>query len=113
MTAVDLTQSVVLSSHVEIADTFFTRMRGLLGREALLPGEALVITRCNSIHMFGMKFSIDAIFLDNRGKVIGLVRNIQPNRFSPVFWPASRALELPAGTIDRAGTAVGNIIQIL
>ena len=113
MTAVDLTQSVVLSSHVEIADTFFTRMRGLLGREALLSGEALVITRCNGIHMFGMKFPIDAIFMDDQGKVVGLVRNIQPNRFSPVFWSASRVLELPAGAIDRTLTALGNIIEIL
>ncbi len=108
----DLTRNVVLSSQAEIADTFFTRMRGLLGRSCLLEGQALVITHCNSIHMFFMKFSIDAVFLDRAGVVVGLVKNIKPFQLSPVFWTASRVIEFSAGTIARTPIALGDSIEI-
>ena len=108
----NLTQTTILSQKTEVADAFFSRMGGLLGRAAFLPGEALVITQCNSIHMFFMKFPIDAVFIDSKWKVVGLVRNILPNRLSPVFWHADRVIELPAGTIDSTRTSLGDTLQI-
>ena len=108
----NLTRNIVLSSEAGLADTFFSRMRGLLGRAAFAEGQALVITHCNSIHMFFMKFPIDAIFLDAAGCVVGDVRNIQPFQMSPVFWTASRVVELPVGTLDRSSTSIGDIIEI-
>ena len=112
MTIINLTRNIVLSAQAELADSFWTRMRGLLGREALPQGQALVITRCNSIHMFFMKFPIDAAFLDASGRVVGDVRNIRPFQLSPVFWGAERVIELPAGTLDRTATSRGDIIEI-
>jgi len=106
------TRNVVLSEQAELADTFFSRMRGLLGRRTFSAGEAMVITRCNSIHMFFMKFPIDAIFLDQDSRVVGDVKNIQPFKISPVFWTSERVVELPAGTLDRTATSLGDIIEI-
>ena len=88
-------------------------MKGLLGREALLEGEALVITRCNSIHMFFMRFSIDVVFVDVKWQVVGLVRGIRPFALSPIFWKAVAAIELPAGSIDRQGLALGQHLQLM
>lgn len=108
----NLTKNIVLSEHAQLADTFFSRMRGLLGRRMLSEGESLVITQCNSIHMFFMKFAIDAMFLDSSDRVAGVVKNIQPFQMSPVFWAARRVVELPAGTLDRTDTCLGDTIQI-
>lgn len=93
------------------ADNFRTRMVGLLDRKQLNAGEALIITQCNSIHMFFMRFSIDAIFVDKADKVVGLVQNIKPFMLSPIFFKASYVIEIPAGLINQTGTSKGDVIS--
>ena len=53
-----------LATSVQVADSLFARMKGLLGRTELNPGEALWIIPCKGIHTIGMRFAIDAVFLD-------------------------------------------------
>lgn len=105
------TRKTVLCSKASVADNFFTRARGLLGRRNLAEGEGLVITRCRSIHMFFMRFPIDAVFIDSQGAVVGFVENILPYQLSPVFWSADRVVELPAGTIKATATDIGDYLQ--
>ena len=112
MTVTNLTRNTVLCSHAQLADSFVARARGLLGRKALTAGQGLVITRCNSIHMFFMKVPIDAVFVDRQGKVVGLVENILPNRLSPIFWSAERDIEIPPGSINTTATALGDVVEI-
>ncbi len=111
MIVTNRTRHTVLCARADLADTFFARARGLLGRQALGTGQGLIITRCNSIHMFFMKFPIDAVFVDRQGKVVGIVENIPPNRLSPVFWSADRVIELPPGTIQSTATTIGDVVQ--
>jgi len=87
-------------------------MTGLLKRASLRPEEALVITRCQSIHMFFMRFAIDAIFVDRDHSVVGLVQNIKPFRLSPIFFKASSVIEVPPGVIVQSRTAIGDQITI-
>lgn len=84
---------------LEIAGTPLTRMRGLLGRKEFPAGRGLLITHCDGIHMFFMRFAIDAVFLDGEMRVLKICRNLRPWR---VAWrPGARAvLELPAGGAD-------------
>jgi len=109
----NLTQKILLSNNVIIADTFFSRMKGLLGRSSLPDGEALLITRCNSIHMLFMRFAIDVVFLDKNDVVVGLVRSIKPFRLSPIFFRSCCAVELKEGSIEKTGTKVGDKIQVV
>ena len=108
----NLTRNTAIASHAEIAQNPWTRMKGLLGRRDLSPNEALIITHCQSIHMFFMKFPIDVIFCDRRNKVIGLCERLKPFCLSPIFFKASYAIELPSGTIAAFKTQVGDQIQI-
>ena len=64
----------------EVAESAFERMRGLIGRDGLGPGKGMLITKCNCIHTFFMRFPIDATFLDGRGEIVKTVRNIRPWR---------------------------------
>ena len=73
----------------EIAESAFERMRGLIGRRGLGPGKGMLITKCNCIHTFFMRFPIDATFLDRKGEVVKVVRNIRPWR--PWVWGGWRA----------------------
>lgn len=103
----NLSTQGVIASQALVADNPWSRMKGLLGRKALQQGEALVITQCNSIHMFFMRFAIDVVFVDAKWNVVGLVRGIRPFGLSPVFWKAKTAIELEAGSIDKSGIELG------
>ena len=95
-----------------MADSFLLRLRGLLFRPPLAQGEGLYLDHCNCIHMFGMAYAIDAIFLDRQMRVVGLVDSIGPCQVSKVFKTAHACLELPAGTISDTATAVGDELEV-
>ena len=97
-----------LATDVERAVTVLTRLRGLLGRDGLAEGAALVIEPCTSIHTFFMRFSIDAAFLDKAGRVVRAIPDLRPWRATRIYPSASLVVELPAGTLARTGTIEGD-----
>ena len=103
---------IPLADQLRPAHTHWTRLRGLLGTRRLEPGHGLWIKPSNQVHMFGMRYSIDVVFLDDDGRALRLVHALQPNRISPRVPGASSVLELPAGTLERAGLAEGARIEI-
>lgn len=95
-----------------MADTFFPRMKGLLGRKYFPFGQALVITRCQSVHMVFMRFSIDAVFVNKRHCVIGIIQNLKPFQLSPIFWGSSYVIELPLGSVAASKISEGDQIEL-
>jgi len=89
----------VLIENLEIADTFFERLKGLLGRKSINPDEGLLIIPCCEIHMFFMKFAIDVFFLKETGKnqfrVLKVLRNLKPWRMA--FGPPQSNAVLETG----------------
>ena len=85
-------------------------MKGLLGKVSLSPGEALVLTKTNSIHSFFMRFVIDVLFLNREGRTIGLIHSFKSWHLSRIYWQASSVVELPAGTILNTRTELGDIV---
>ena len=79
----------ILGVDAEVAETLCQRTKGLIGRKGLAPGTGMLITKCNCIHTFFMRFPIDATFLDRKGGVVKVVRNIRPWR--PWVWGGWRA----------------------
>lgn len=105
------TRNTLLGDRIEWAGTSERRRRGLLGRDGLAPGEGLYIVPCQWIHMFGMRFAIDVLFLDESGKAVGLHHALPPNRLSKLCWRADGVLELPAGTLRETATELGDRIE--
>ncbi|HKC60369.1 MAG TPA: DUF192 domain-containing protein [Myxococcales bacterium] len=105
---VNRTRGAILADRVERAERVLDRMRGLLGRAALGDGEALAIAPCGSIHTFFMKFEIDAVFLDRRGRVVRALPGLRPWRATRFHLRAEQVVELPAGTLERTGTREGD-----
>ena len=58
-----------------------------------------------------MRFEFDALFLGPDGRVVGRYKRFRRNRISRIYWNARGVLELPAGTIERTGTEVGDELQ--
>ena len=101
----------LVADKVELAASWRSRLKGLLGRDGLPEGEGLHIDPCNSIHMFFMRFPIDVAFLDPGGKVVRAVHSIKPWRATKVYFDAHSALELPAGTLARTAVQEGDVLR--
>jgi uncharacterized protein len=122
----NLTRSTELASDIETASSFWARFMGLMGRGGLPPGHGLWIPNDNGIHMFFMRFAIDAVFLGPReagageGEAMPGSRPIVALRprlapwlgIVPLVRGAQGVLELPAGTIEATGSHVGDRISI-
>ena len=108
----EATTGAVVAERVRVADTHWTRLRGLLGTDSLPPDEGLWIRPCRQVHMFGMRYAIDVVFLDDARTVVGLTETLAPWRVSPLVKAATSVIELPAGTIAKTGLAAGQAITI-
>jgi uncharacterized membrane protein (UPF0127 family) len=94
-----------------LADTFLTRLRGLLGRPALEEGEGLLIRPANSIHTWFMRSVIDAVFLDRDLVVVGVAADVKPWRFAGRRG-SKFVLEVAAGESARRGIERGAHLRI-
>lgn len=108
MRIANVTKGTELADRARLARRPWSRMVGLLGRSALPPGEGLVLVPCASIHTAFMRFPIDVVYADSSRRVVKTVAALRPWRLSGVLRGVRYTVELPAGTIERTGTAMGD-----
>ena len=104
-------RGVSIGDQVGLADTWWSRFRGLLGRAGLDAGEGLLLLPCRGVHMFGMRFPVDLAILDRAGVVVGLYHRIAPGGRTTMHRDAWSVLELPAGVLALTGTAIGDRLE--
>lgn len=110
VTITNTSKGTVLATAERWARSAPERMRGLLDEDHLDPGGALIIDPCNSVHMFGMRFAIDVIFVDKDDRVVRVIPKLQPWRFTRIHLRARRCIELPVGVIAASRTEVGDVL---
>lgn len=86
--------------HLLVAKSMAARMRGLLGRSSLPPDTGMLIVPCRSIHMWFMRFPIDAAFLDAELRVLKVVRNLRPWLWAIAPLKTHCVLETAAGVLE-------------
>jgi uncharacterized protein len=101
----------VVCERCELPESWFARMRGLLGRSGLEPGNGMLIDAAPSVHMFFMRFPIDVVFLDRDWKVVRVVHGLRPWRVAGAR-RAVAALELSAGAAAEAGIQEGDVLSL-
>jgi len=101
----------LISDRIEVARRFYSRLRGLLGRKSLDEGEGLLLSPCSSIHCFGMRFPIDAIFMDGQYKVVAIKPNMKPGSMAS-HRQARYVLELKAGQAARHKIEIGEHLHV-
>lgn len=99
-------------SELEVADSPWPRMRGLLGRSSIEKGGGLWITPCNAIHMFFMRFAIDAVFVDTDLQVVRIHEHLRPWRMARGGKFAHSVIELPAGTASFFKLRAGDRLEL-
>lgn len=100
-----------VATHVETAFSSADRKRGLLGREGLAPGQALVIAPTSLVHTFAMRFPIDILFASRDGRVLKISSAVPPRRIAGSL-RAFAVVEMAAGELARSDTRVGDVIEV-
>jgi len=102
-----------VKAELEIADTDFSRMRGLMFREEIVP--ILFVFGFDgifSIHSYFVKKEFDAIYIAGDGRVTEVYRRIPPN--TALVRPKRKSsflLELPVKLTDALGIAEGDLLR--
>ena len=107
----NLTRGRRLADRVRMADGWWSRLLGLLGREPLSDGEGLLLVPCRAVHLFGMRYPLDVVFLDRSGAVVAVYHHLAPGSRSAWHWSAAIALEVRAGTLARTDTRPGDALS--
>lgn len=106
----NLERNTSLGEQVQVAATWWGRLRGLLGRPPLQEGEGLLIRPCRAVHMLGMRLTLDVALLDRSGRIVAVFEELRPGRAIASHREAHAALELPAGTLRRTALAPGAML---
>jgi len=87
------------------------RMIGLLNKKQLAENSGIWISPCKQVHTWFMKFSIDAVFVDNKNKVIA-IEELKPWKLSKMHWKAAGVIETPFGWSKKNKLSVGSIFEV-
>lgn len=115
-----MTRETDLAARLESATSLWGRFMGLMGRPSLAPDAGLWLPGTNGIHMMFMRFPIDAVFLARPDAADGGTRRVLSvhralrawTGLVPLVRGADGVLELPVGTIERTGTAAGDLVVL-
>jgi uncharacterized protein len=112
MPVINASKKTWLATTVRKADSFMTRLVGLLKRSTIGPEEALWLIPSKGIHTIGMKFPIDVAFLDKNSVVLSTISGLAPYRITAVRLRSHSVLELPKGTLHKSHTETGDQLEI-
>jgi len=106
---INKTKNVVVHENVNVAQTLNEKSRGLLDA---INGDAMMFDTRWGIHTFGMKFPIDCAICDEENEVRVVKTNIQKGKF--FFWNPKykKVYELPAGTLTKTNTEIGDVLVV-
>jgi len=105
-------KAVTIGSNIGLADTFLTRLFGLLGKSGLEPGSGILIQPSSGVHTIGMRFPIDVVGLDRSLRVLKVWRRMPSWRMTNVNFRIHSMLELAPGQIDDCSIEPGDQLAI-
>lgn len=105
-------RNTIVLSHGKMANTRWTRLRGLIGVRDLPEGHGIVIEPCRGVHCMFMSIPIDVIYVDKNHCVIGLDPAMKPWSIGKIYRNSRYVVEAPVGTIARTQTQIGDQLKI-
>jgi uncharacterized protein len=105
-------KAVTVGSRIALADTFLTRLFGLLGKSSLEDGAGLLIRPSSGVHTMWMRFAIDVVALDKNLRVLQTWQRLPPWRMTPVSFKTHSVLELAPGQIRHFNIEPGDQVAL-
>jgi uncharacterized protein len=94
-----------------LADNYFTRLIGLMGKKQMDDSGGLLLKKCSSVHTIGMRYALDLVFMDKMGKVLKCAEGVKPFRTASAKG-AYYTLELNQGMIRKQGIEVNDRFEL-
>src|SRR5271169_542128 len=112
--AFNRTRNTYLATHLSVAETHWSRLRGLMLKDAATfpAGDGLWIVPSRGVHTLAMRFPIDVLYLDTNKLVVHVEQNLKPWRVARVNMRTVSVLELPGNTLQSSGTMIGDESEI-
>lgn len=102
----------VICHKMVTAQNIFSRMMGLMFSAELPDCDGFLISPCNSIHTFFMRYSLDILFLDKNFKIVKAIYGLSPWRMTWIYLKSSHVLEMKAGTMKK-GLNAGETLEAI
>ena len=109
---INKTNNFIISENLEVANSYFKRLKGLMFTKKLPEKNALKLIPCNQIHTFFMNYSIDVLYLDSDNNVIFCEENLKPGKIGARVKNALSVIELPNGKIKKSNIKIGDSVII-
>lgn len=101
----------LLVPEVENANHFFRRFMGLMYRKSMQENHGLLLTPCNEIHTFGMRFDIDTVTLTKENVIVFIDKSVPPHKVRGKVKNGYKVLELCSGVADKLGLSSGDVLE--
>ena len=103
----------ILSDYIEDASSFFRRFMGLMYRKSIPESHGLLLTPCNEIHTFGMRFDIDTVTLSKENVVLAIDVAVKPRKIRKRVEGGYKVLELNSGMAEKLAIAIGDTLEFI
>ena len=107
------TKNTIIVGNLLVADCFWSRLKGLMGKRDMLENDGLLIVPCNSVHSMFMRFPIDLLFLDRDLNIIKIIESFKPWKATPIFRGCHQVIELRAGVAAKKGVSANDKLVIM
>jgi uncharacterized membrane protein (UPF0127 family) len=105
-------EGALVCERLLVADSFWTRFRGFMGRPEPQPGEGILFRPGGSVHMFFMRYPLDVVFCDRDLRVVAIRAGLRPWRTAGARG-AKVTIELATGEAARRGLAPGAQLRLV
>lgn len=109
----NLEDNQIICNKVDIADSFFKRLKGLMFTKELPPDSSMYIYPCGQIHTFFMNYDIDVLYLDKNNTILAIDDSIKPCKVGKKVKGAVAVVELQAGKAKKSNIKVGQALKII
>ncbi len=98
--------------HILRANTFLSRLKGLMGTKSLSQGTGLLLEPCDNVHTWHMKYPIDVIYLDRNDLVLHIQDGMKPDQWGKRVPGARKVLEVNEGVAAAMDIKPGDCIDL-
>lgn len=100
----------LISANIKVADNFFSKLMGFMFANEPKDDYGIMFYT-NSIQTTFMRFNLDVVFMDKTNRIVKIIRNLKPWRFTRFYFKANRTLELPAGRLP-VNVQEGDVLEV-
>ena len=109
----NITRQTMIIDCGRVANSFWSRFKGLLGVRYLAPGDGLLITASNAIHTHFMFMPIDVFYVSEEHVITDIDIALSPWCIGRPRRDACHVIEVPVGTVTRTHSMVGDELKII